>query len=768
MKRITIICFRSVLAALLVLPFAACSDDIVVGNITIAKDELNKIIDWDETESSVSFTTDASWIATVSDVTTHAAGIKLSWLTQTITSGDAGDAKMPFVVTKNDNESYREALITITSGGVSSVITVHQNANPNAVKIKSPSEIPNYSKYYLPAATNEGFEKGAQGMLRSDNRWSWWRMKQSDHFFVFWEPGFGEDPNADSIPKALRVNIDDLLNKAEQFYNTNITRLGMATVGQGKSQLDNYKMEIYLLYQTDWLATGSGYDNVIGALWVNPSTCQPVGSTIGHEIGHSFQYQVFADKLYTGEAAIGSGGILPAGFRYGFGENGAGGCTFWEQCAQWQSFQDYPQEAFTQDANVQVWLKNHHRHFNHEWQRYASYWFPYYYTEKHGITAYSRIWKESKYPEDPVQTYMRLYCNNNLNSLYKDMYDYSAHCANYDFTAIHQYVTDAALNYSTELFKSNDYYQVSYSNCPGTTGFNLIPLNVPDAGTKVTATIKGIAPGSALASGDPGTVVDGDGKTKGTVTHYNTQTNNSENFRYGYVAIAGDKCYYSDMTSGKEGTCSYVIPAGTTKLYFCIMGAPDIYNRHAWDDDETNDEQWPYWVKFINTDLLGNMNIPSGTPESIELSHTVSCEFGSSNYVQGTLDLLSNGDMGRIAKAFKLQPSEIASVTLAPGSVPLSGPSEGHIAVALTNPDGSLSYAYSANGLGFWVAADGSASSWGKAPVYFEYNPRTYSLAYGHKPGSSVQNTTYSMRPTLVYNHKGKLYKAVLSLKMKF
>lgn len=56
-------------------------------------------------------------------------------------------------------------------------------------------------------------------------------------------------------------------------------------------------MEIYLLYQSEWLATGSGYDNVIGALWVNPSTCQPVGSTIAHEIGHSFQYMVFCDYL---------------------------------------------------------------------------------------------------------------------------------------------------------------------------------------------------------------------------------------------------------------------------------------------------------------------------------------------------------------------------------------------------------------------------------------------------------------------------------------
>ena len=110
----------------------------------------------------------------------------------------------------------------------------------------------------------------------------------------------------------------------------------MVTVGQDKSNLDKYKMQIYLLYQEDWLATGSGYDNQIGALWVNPSTCQPVGSTIAHEIGHSFQYQVGCDKLLNGQAEETAYGVN-GGFRYGFGANGAGGCAYWEQCAQWQS-----------------------------------------------------------------------------------------------------------------------------------------------------------------------------------------------------------------------------------------------------------------------------------------------------------------------------------------------------------------------------------------------------------------------------------------------
>ena len=31
------------------------------------------------------------------------------------------------------------------------------------------------------------------------------------------------------------------------------------------------------------------------------------------------------------------------------------------------------------------------------------------------------------------------------------------------------------------------------------------------------------------------------------------------------------------------------------------MGAPTQYWRHLWDDDASNDEQWPYEVTFENT-----------------------------------------------------------------------------------------------------------------------------------------------------------------------
>lgn len=755
---------KSALWALFILAapagFTACDDDDDSIVAAISSAAQTQTVDWDAQEASIVFTANTVWTAATTD----------SWITLTVKSGDAGTIKMPFLVADNDADAERQGSITVHCGDKSIVVSITQGASPNAAHVMDPSTIENYDKYYLPDSRNEGFYRGAEGMLRSDARWSWWRMRQSEHFFVFWEPGFGDDPNAETVPEALRVDIDDLLEKAEKFYQTNVETLGMATVGQGKSVLDDYKMQIYLLYQTEWLATGSGYDNMIGALWVNPSTCKPVGSTIAHEIGHSFQYQVFADKLYSGEVSY-EGDLLPAGFRYGFGENGAGGCAFWEQCAQWQSFQDYPAEAFTQDANVQVFLANHHRHFNHEWQRYASYWFPYYYTQKHGIEAYSRIWRESAYPEDPLETYTRLYCGGDLSKLYDDLYDYAARCANYDFDAVHSYVTESALNHSTKLYKTADGYQVSYSNCPGTSGFNLIGLNVPAAGTALTATLTGLAPGAALAAGDPGTIVDGDGAAVAKTSSYNSQQNASESFRFGFVAVKSDgNSVYGDMTTGESGTAAFTVPENAERLYLCVLAAPTQYNRHSWDDDESNDEQWPYVVSFAGTDLLGNIEITPGDPHNASVLKAVNLDASSEDWALHTYNLLSDGTMAFIADAFKMQPADIASATVDAATASAEGFTlgEGQVALGLKNPDGSISYAYSANGLGFWIAADGSANYYGESPVYFEYNEGAFTLTVGHRPGGSVEGETYTIRPTFVTVKDGATYEGVVEVMMRF
>lgn len=739
----------------LTIGISSCSDDdeIVNPQITVNEDSKTISITWNDIETSIKFSSTTAWTAIVTD---DATGEKCDWITLSKYDGNGGDFSIPLLFGANDAETNRTATITLASGDVKATISVTQGDNPNAVLTMNESEIEDFEKYYKPK------EFANIKMLRSDAKWSWFRAKQSEHFVVFWEPGFGEDPNAESVNPALRVDIDDLLEKAEQFYETNIATLKFAEVGQGKSYLDQYKMQIYLLYQSDWLATGAGYDDTIGALWINPSTCQPVGSTIAHEIGHSFQYQVYCDKLLNGAT-----NDFSQGFRYGY-EGSNGGNGFWEQCAQWQSFQDYPAQFFGDD--VKVWEANYYRHFEHEWMRYASYWLQSYWVQKHGIEVVGEIWKQSQKPEDALSTYMRLYCGGNLETLYAELYDYATRMITYDIDGVREYKTSSAGNYTTKLYEVDDnYYQVAYANTPGTTGFNVIPLNVMTAGTVIKANFEGLAPGSVLAADDSGNIIDGDGATVGNATNYNATANTASGWRYGFVAIVNGNPMYAPMQQASTGSVSYTIPANTEKLYFVVMGAPSNYVAHGWNDDETDDEQWPYKVKFEGTDLLGSFYIDmSANPKDETFTYNIPCDATTAGYALGSIDLQSNGDIQTLAQAFVMKPTVLSGNTLSIANGTTSNPTEGKVALGLLQSDNTYSYTYTANG-GFYCTADGNQGSWGNSdPIWFEYDKDNFVFSYGHYPNQTVAGQLYTIKPTLVYTKGGVEYKATFVINLQF
>lgn len=109
------------------------------------------------------------------------------------------------------------------------------------------------------------------------------------------------------------------------------------------------------------------------------------------------------------------------------------------------------------------------------------------------------------------------------------------------------------------------------------------------------------------------------------------------------------------MNKENAGVVSYTIPIGTEKLCLVVMGAPVQYKSHPWNDDETDDEQWPYKVKFEGTDLLGNFSIDeTAMPKDITLTFDVKCNAGSEDYPQGTVDLKTNKDL---AQAFVMKPA---------------------------------------------------------------------------------------------------------------
>lgn len=435
-----------------------------------------------------------------------------------------------------------------------------------------------------------------------NSQWSYKNSKESEHFVVFWDKRFGDNPNSSSVASNLRVDVDDLLKKAEQFFASNVDRLKMCDVGIGKSRLDEYKMIIHLLYDTGWTAVGSGYDDMIGALWVTPSTCHPVGSTIAHEIGHSFQYMVATDHRMNGKS-----NYKQYGWRYGFGANGDGGNAFWEQCAQWQAHQDYPSETFGYD--IDVWKSNYHRHMCHEWMRYASYWWPYQVVEKHGYEAYGRLWRESKYPEDPLEAYTRLFCDGNWDTFWDDYFDYATKLQNYQFEDIHKYLSSlySARNYPTSMYlDSEGYYQVAYRSCPETSGVNFIQLTGFKAGETVTVDFKGLYPGDALHAKDPGHAFleDGGGKYDVQTTYNKAGKAADRGWHYAFVSVVNDgtvtngRTVVSEIGKSDEGTISFVVPQKNIRLSLCVVATPKSYTRHAWDEKDANDLQWPYKVKF--------------------------------------------------------------------------------------------------------------------------------------------------------------------------
>ena len=147
----------------------------------------------EDTFYSYSFTCLSNWTATVTE--------GADWLSLREKEGIGGYKTLglvcdKFVVTVEQGQTadpastVRNAVVVIKCGASEQTIHVTQTATV----VEKVEEIEDIEKYYKPA------EFGNMDMYSSASRWSFARMKQSDHFFVFWEAGFGDDPNAESVP----------------------------------------------------------------------------------------------------------------------------------------------------------------------------------------------------------------------------------------------------------------------------------------------------------------------------------------------------------------------------------------------------------------------------------------------------------------------------------------------------------------------------------------------------------------------------------------
>src|SRR5690606_25378374 len=193
---------------------------------------------------------------------------------------------------------------------------------------------------------------------------------------------------------------------------------------------------------------------------------------------------------------------------------------------------------------------------------------------------------------DPIQAYKRItgISDTQLND---EIYDMAAKYATWDIDALRDLGSDyiGDLTYKFTVLGDGS-LRVTYDRAPGTTGYNIIPLEVPTAGTVVSTDFTGLI--NEIGFNPIAEPV-------------------RAGWRYGYVALLGNGTrVYGDMHTDATGTAAFTVPTGCDRLFFVVTGAPTSYAPHAWDEDEANDEQWPYQIKVNNTEVVGYLTFDEG------------------------------------------------------------------------------------------------------------------------------------------------------------
>lgn len=416
-----------------------------------------------------------------------------------------------------------------------------------------------------------------------NNNWSLERSKESKNWILFWEPGWGTE----AIPA-----VDQCLALAEKCFDYYADSLKF--IKRGSSKTDQYKMVIKFRYTAGdvWEATGSGVDNTIGLLTLTSwALGSRGGQTIAHEVGHCFQYQVHCDNNDQN------------GWMYGFAADASGGNGFWEQCAQWQAYKVMPTQQFTSEWFT-GYLNAVHKHTLHETPRYNNFFIQDFWSDLRGKDIVGRLWNESKKPEDPIETYKRI--NSITQSQFNDeMYLSAARFASWDIPALRtagaSYITTRPQPKMNNVGSNN--WMVDSTVCLENYGHNILKLNASISAKTVA--------------------VDFEGKA-GTAGFRNAFAAYA-GWRFGFVVQKTDGTrVYSEIKSvsstenGGKATLRFDCPENTSRLWLVVSGAPSTHWRHAWDDNDANDEQWPYQVKFGNTNLSGYANVPMAVSHVVD------------------------------------------------------------------------------------------------------------------------------------------------------
>lgn len=596
-----------------------------------------------------------------------------------------------------------------------------------------------------------------------DNKYTWSKSRsvESDNVIIFWDKNYGnKKPNELATSDWNYVDIPDLLNKCEAFYDLEINKLGF--VDPVKSNHSKYKMMVLMNYSKpgDWACYGGGYDFVISALWLNSATCKPVGHSVAHEVGHSFHYMCYSEHAGHQDSNTDN-----TGFHLACGN----GQAIWEQTAQWQAAQSYPELMF--DQSIGVFRRSHNYAFSHEWHRYQSYWFHYYLCQYYNdITTVAQVWNQPMTGQsrgngtDFNQALMKLK-GLDATGLFRLYYDYAARCATWDIDACRSYGKNYIGDFDYRCVLVGDTaYQVALASVPQASGFNIIPLTVPAAGTKVTTHFTALARYSKLAAGDPAEMMTGEtqwGKTSRT-SYVSASNYKDRGFRLGYVALMNDgtRQYFNADSVYCEGqtqkTCevSMTVPENVKQMWLVVVPAPKSYIQHKWDEKADNDDMWPYRFRLEGAELGSKAQVYVASTiddrDVADITFTYDVNLPRLNSYDAVTVNVSGKAQAMLGTAFQMNASDIADKMQAWTS---SGPSEGKVMFYPMNPKSQarVNRGSTANGYGHWFNASGAVDSYSNGYLYSEFSPTGLSFNIGQYPNRLVVGNDYTIGQALRY-----------------
>lgn len=587
---------------------------------------------------------------------------------------------------------------------------------------------------------------------KETSKWCFQRSMESEHFICFWEKGLNLVNNTVSLA-GHSINVKTMLNRAETVWKTYVEELGF--LEPGKSTTDTYKICMFIVNQEDWRADGSGesgtayyYEGTskkskgvkVGLFHCNPWAAGAEGGhTMAHEVGHVFQYLVCADL---GDSH---------GWGWGLGDNGWGGNCWWECCAQWQAFQVYPSTTFS-NYRYNEYVTSAYKNLLHEDFRYANYFIQNYWCELFGKEFIGKLWRESTWPEDPVETYLRIN-NHTIDDFNKMIFDYACRVITWDIDWLRDKGTAYQNSFSTTLNHvegTDNTYIVDPDCTPQNYGFNIIQLKGFEPGKTVKVNFKGVA-------GAQG---------------YRSINTDKAGWRYGFVAQSADGSRtYGDMQSAKEGTAELTLPAETEKAWLVVTGAPTEHWRHPWDDNVDNDEQWPYQVTFEGCAAMGTTREYGDYPDDYARKDTtvvINAELARSSSSYSSVRV--QYDMDAISQALGVSTKQMQAVKCSATSKGVKGT----IDFVGVNSNGTKRYGTttstsSATCFGHWFTTAGNTCGYdGSAAIFAEMYPEKYGCYVGQYPGRLTTGKTYTIRQAYVYTHTdGQQYTATMEVRLK-